>query len=85
MLKTRLELDKWLKKKYGDEELYLNTVKAEDIRMPGRYEGFNVRPASEYLEIWDSVGCMVEVIGIYRPASKKGGTRLYDVEGVYRY
>ena len=82
MLINKKELNRYLEKKYGDEELFLNTIKSEDIRTPWRYEGLNVMPSKEYLEVWDSVGCMVEVFGIYKPKGK-GGTRLYCTDGVY--
>lgn len=86
MLMTKKELDKWLTKKYGDEELSIfergvNKLRNK-IRVPGRYDYLDVEPSTEYLEVWDSVGCRVEIIGIYRPKGK-GGTRMYDVDGIY--
>ncbi len=86
MLMNKKELDNWLGKKYGNEELTIfergiNKLRSK-TRVPGKYDYLNVEPSTEYLEVWDSVGCMVETIGIYRPKGK-GGTRIYDVEGVY--
>lgn len=76
-----MELKKELVNRYGNEELYFNVVRCNKIRLIGRYEGLGIIPCNEYIEVWNDVGCITEYIGVYKP--EKGGTRLYDLDGVY--
>lgn len=74
---TRLEFEKWLKRKYGNEDLSLVRHRyKKPVHTPMKFDG--LWKLIGLMTVWDSIGGIAEEIQIY--SYKEGGQVYYLVE-----